>query len=125
MIHHNVNWTHKTLNHCIDYTSVESQLAIDSDLMATESRLNESEFLRVSESARESSTQWATLSVHRWDTDLVGSARVGLYVGRPLKVKVGVSRGLMEGVGIVGNIGNESSRQGGSRHKDIKWMELK
>lgn len=42
-----------------------SQIAIDSDLMATESRLNESEFLRVSESARESWTQWATLSVHR------------------------------------------------------------
>lgn len=43
----------------------ESELAIDSDLMATESQLNESEFLWVSESARESSTQWATLSVRR------------------------------------------------------------
>lgn len=34
----------------------ESELAIDSDLMAKESRLNESEFLWVSESACESST---------------------------------------------------------------------
>lgn len=57
IIHPNGNSTQPTLHHCVDYTSVESQLAIDSDLMATESRLNESEFLRVSESVRESSTQ--------------------------------------------------------------------
>lgn len=46
-------------------TREESELAIDSDPMDTESRLNESEFLWVSESACESSTQWATLSLRR------------------------------------------------------------